>query len=788
MEREGIFLRKFHSKKMNQQAIYEYEPWRITENEFKVENNHHNETIFALGNGYIGVRGTLEEDYTGPDYTTTPGIYINGVYALEDLIYGEKAPQLPEKTQTILNLADWTSINLYLEDEKFDILTGKVEDYSRVLDMKEASVIREIVWISPEGRKVRIKITRLISFARQHLGLIKYKVTPLNFSGKVRIVSAIDGDVQNYYNLRDKKPLKIVDKGSSSGCSYMVQKVKSTGIYVGTVMKNLLSLPISDYSKEKRFFIRDIVIDHYEIKAREGKCFELEKYVSFYSSNELEDDSSDAVVKNAVEYLGKSMEKGFDGILYDQKVFMENYWDSVDIKIEGDMALQQAFRFNAFHLLQATGRGGMTNVAAKGLTGEYYQGHYFWESETYILPYFLYNKPEIARELLIYRYHILDNARINARRLRLDGALYPWRTINGDEASGFFMGSTVQFHIDADIAYAIYLYLHTTEDYDFIYNYGAEILLETARMWVSRGSYIELRDNKFCFNEVCGPDEYKPGVNNNCYTNYMAKLNLEFACEVMQHMQEEVPDKYRQLVEKVNFRAEELSAWKKAADNMYLPYNQELNVHPQDDSFLYKDPLAVDEIPEEEVPLVTNWHPLTIWRYQVIKQADVILLMLLQGDKFSPEDKKSNYDYYEPKTIHDSSLSPSIYSIIASEVGYPRDAYDYFIQTARLDLDDYHNNAYQGIHTGCMASTWMALVQGFGGMRNYGGELHFNPSLPRKWDAYEFKIHFKGCHLKARITGDGVKYKLLKGNEISFFHGENKITLKAGEEKTYKFC
>ncbi|ACL70205.1 glycoside hydrolase family 65 protein [Halothermothrix orenii] len=772
-------MRKYHLKKFYQNPLYKYEPWTITEKEFKIENNHHNETIFALGNGYMGLRGTLEEDYSGPEQTTTPGTYINGVYTEEKIIYGEEAPDLPEFYQTMVNLADWTGINLYLGDEKFDMLQGKVSGYKRVLDMKEGTLTRELTWESPQGRKVKLTIKRFLSLASPHIGVIKYSFTPVNFDGTITVESSLKGDVQNYHTLRNKKPLQVIDKAFSDGMLYLVHKIKNSGIEVATAVKNVISAGSGEIETTNSLIEGDKVIKLYKIEASQGQEYTLEKYACLYHS--LEIDKEDIVDKVITE-VSKAAEKGWDYLFENHCQFLQNYWDDVDIKIYGDDALQQALRFNAFHLIQSTGRDGKTNIAAKGLTGEYYEGHYFWDTETYILPFYLYSKPEISKDLLMFRYYTLDEARENARRMRLDGALYPWRTINGKEASGFFMGSTVQYHIDADIAYAINLYVTATRDYDFLFNYGAEILFETARMWASRGSYIELKGNRFCINEVCGPDEYKPGVNNNCYTNYMAKLNLELALEAYRLMEKKAPDNLKKLVEKINLQDSELEAWKRAADNMYLPYNEELGIHPQDDSFLYKDPIDVDSIPEEDIPLVKNWHPLVIWRYQVIKQADVILLMLLLGDQFTTQQKKANYDFYEPKTTHDSSLSPAIYSIIASEIGYHDSAYNYFMQTARLDLDDYNKNAYQGVHTACMAGTWLALVQGFAGMRNYNGELHFSPCLPEKWDGYEFKVKFRGRQLKITVNEEGVMYKLIKGEKLSFYHGDRKLELNSGEE------
>lgn len=784
-------MRKYHKKKLETKHLYKDEPWRITEEEFKIENNHHNETIFSLGNGYMGIRGTLEEDYTGPANTTTPGIYINGIYGSEEILYGEEAPKQPKYSQTILNLADWTIINLYIDGEKFDLLEGRVEDYQRYLDMKNGTLNRELIWESPQGKRVKIDICRFLSLTNKHLGVINYNIKPLNFNGNIKLISAIKGDTHNYYHFRNKDIIKVNDIGFASDEErvYVEQYVPSTGLTVALAVVNDLKIDcevIDTEVKSDQFSIieGDSLFQEFTISARKDMNISLTKYAAFYTSNDgIEGDLKEIVL----EEVNRGRKEGYKNLLNNQYKYLKGYWQDVDVKIDGDLALQQAFRFNAFHLLQSTGRGGHTNAAAKGLTGEFYEGHYFWDTETYIFPFFLYNKPEIARSLLAYRYKILDKARQNAKRVRLKGALFPWRTINGEEASAFFMGSTVQFHINADIAYAIYHYYHATGDEQFLFEYGVEILVETARMWVSRGSYIPLMDNKFCFNEVCGPDEYKPGVSNNCYTNYMAKFNLEFAAEAVKMMKKECPEKYQKLVKKLNLSVDgqnqELKKWEKIADDIYLPYHEEMGIHPQDDSFLLKDEIEIDELPAEEFPLVRNWHPLTIWRYQVIKQADVILLMFLLGDKFTLEEKRANYDYYEPKTTHDSSLSPSIYSIIASEIGYYDQAYQYFIQTVRLDLDDFNENTYQGVHLACMGSAWLTLVQGFAGMRNYNGELYFDPYLPKKWDGYEFNIKYKGKQIKVRVEENTVKYSLIKGEHIKFFHqGQEQILTQQDSE------
>ena len=412
-------------------------------------------------------------------------------------------------------------------------------------------------------------------------------------------------------------------------------------------------------------------------------CFE--KYVAMSTSRETDPHELKSFVLNLAT---QSAMGGWEKAKQDHIKVLAKYWEDTDIQIDGDPALQQGFRFNALQLLQSTGRDGKTNIAAKGLTGEYYEGHYFWDTETYIIPFFLYSQPQLVKRLLDYRYSILDPARQNARRMRNKGALYAWRTINGHEGSGNFLGSTVQYHINAAVAYAIHKYIEATDDFDFLAEKGAEILFETARCWADRGAFLESRGGRYCINEVCGPDEYKPGVNNNCYTNYMAQFNLNLALKAVAILKERFPEEYTLLADKLGLKEEEYELWKRCADLMYLPFDPELGIHPQDDSFLDKDPIDIDSILHQDIPLVANWH-LCNWRYQVIKQADVVLLLFLLGDQFTLEEKKANFDYYEPRTTRLVPITSHL-QYYCFEIGYYDYAYNYFMQTARLDLDDYN--------------------------------------------------------------------------------------------------
>jgi alpha,alpha-trehalose phosphorylase len=440
--------------------------------------------------------------------------------------------------------------------------------------------------------------------------------------------------------------------------------------------------------------------------------------------------------------------------------------------------LQQGVHFNQFHLLQSIGRDGKTSIAAKGVTGEGYEGHYFWDTEIYIFPFFLFSMPEIARKLLDFRYQGLDKAREQARLMsHAKGALYPWRTIAGEECSAYFPAGTAQYHINADIAYSIKLYAEVTGDESFLYPHGAEIVMETARIWMGIGGYIPRKGNHFCINEVTGPDEYSALVNNNYYTNAMAQMHLRYAADVAETMRTRLPEEFAALARTIEMEPDEPARWREAAERMFLPVDEDLGIHPQDDSFLSRQVWDFASTPKDHYPLLLHYHPLVIYRYQVCKQADMVLALLLLGDRFTPEEKKLDFDYYEAMTTHDSSLSSCVFSIIASEVGYRDKAYTFFMETARMDLDNTHANTQYGVHTAAMAGTWMGVVYGFAGMRAYGGSVQFAPHLPDGWQHYRFTIRVHGRLLQVQIDREKAEYRLLAGEPLSVTHNGRAIRL-----------
>jgi trehalose/maltose hydrolase-like predicted phosphorylase len=750
-------------------------PWSLIEKDLNVKDNYINETLFAIGNGYIGMRGNFEEGYDGAKGTGLQGTYINGFYESEIIKYGEVAYGYAEKSQTMLNVTNSKIIKLIIENEEFSMFKGEILDYERSLCFKDGILKRSLIWRAPSGKEVKIEIHRLISFKYKNIAAIHYEVTPLNFSGKIKLVSELDGDVNNLTTENDPRVgsgfqgrvLSVEEKLSNKSFGAIVQKTYNTKLCVACAMEH-------EFYSEKKYSIENFQEELkvgviYNVDAEMGKSIMLEKFIAYTTSLDCKEEE---ILIKVMKEARKAKSFGTENLNKIQKDFLSDFWYRTDIEIIGDEILQQGIRFNMFHLLQAVGRDGNTNIAAKGLTGEGYEGHYFWDTEVYMLPFFLYNNPSISRKLLEYRYNTLPKAKERARIMTHNkGALYPWRTINGEECSAYYPAGTAQYHINADIAFAVKRYMEATLDTEFLVSYGAEILFETARFWVDIGEFIEHKGNKFCINEVTGPDEYTALVNNNCYTNLMARENLKYAYEIVLYLKQKMSSVYKKLSKKLELKDDEIELWKKAADNMYIPYDEKLKIYPQDDSFLDKTPWDFENTPKENYPLLIHYHPLVIYRHQVCKQADLILAQFLLSEKFHLEQKKRDFDFYEKVTTHDSSLSTCIFSIAASEIGYYDKAYKYFIETATMDLTNSHGNTKDGIHAANMAGTWMCLVNGFAGMRAYEGILSFNPYLPKQWKEYSFKITYCGRLIEIRVNGDGTSYKLLEGERLSILHG-----------------
>ncbi|HBF39729.1 MAG TPA: family 65 glycosyl hydrolase [Firmicutes bacterium] len=758
---------------------YAYDEWEVVENRFTVENNARNETAFALGNGYFGMRGTFEEGYSGPGWPGVEGTYINGFYETAIIKYPEIAYGYAEKSQTMLNVANCKIIKLVVDGEEFSMLEGKVSDYQRSVSFKEGILQRRLIWTSPRGKKVAIHIERMISLAHQHWALIRYEVKPLNFNGTIQFMTAIDGDVTNLSAEKDPRVgsglqgrvLSVSNILGDGEFGLIVQKTQNSGLTLASAMINQMETGnrYTIQNQTEEFSVQAV----YEVHAALDVPVILTKYIAVVTSLDRAVEPTvqpldETIEARAKQEVWKARETGYAGMKQLQLDFLRDFWFQSHVDIKGEPAILQAIRFNMFHLLQSVGRNGRTNIAAKGLTGEGYEGHYFWDSETYILPFFLCTFPEIGRKLLEYRYNLLPQARERARQMsHPKGALFPWRTINGEECSAYFPGGTAQYHINADIAFAVKKYVETTADHDFLIHYGAELLFETARLWADLGAFIPGRGNLFCINEVTGPDEYSALVNNNCYTNLMAKENLEYACQVALWMKENAADEYQKLAAKIGLEEGELEAWGKAATEMCIPYDPGLKIHLQDDDFLNRVPWDFSHTRPEQYPLLMHFHPLVIYRHQVCKQADLVLALFLLGDQFSKEQKQRDFDFYEKITTHDSSLSSSIFSIVATEIGYFDKGYQYFLKTVRTDLDDIQGNTKDGIHAASMAGSWMCLAYGFAGMRVHQGTISFHPVLPEGWQEYSFRINFRGNILEVGVDPNGASFHLLKGEPLT---------------------
>lgn len=764
------------------EPIYKIEPWNITEEEFLLKNNYRNETTFSLANGYIGTRGTFEEAYDFDVETGLEGNFVNGFYESEHIRYGEWNFGFPTESQSLLNLPNAKIIKLFIEDEEFSMLTGEIEDYNRVLHMKEGRITRDLIWVSPKGKKVKISISRFVSFNNKNLMEIRYKVTPLNFSGNLKFISAIDANVENH----TRKTNPLVDYGPFGKrlANDYIDSIKDELYYEGITLNSELSIACGALNKissenfiRKNFKNYELCGVSYEFYAKENEEIILDKFIAYSTSLDMNCEKLHGFIKTI---LSEAKEKGYIEAEREQKEYVEEFWRTADVIIEGDNALQQGIRFNLFHLMQSAGRDGKTGMGAKGLSGEGYEGHYFWDTEMYVLPVFVYTKPDLAKKLLDYRYFTLDKARERARVLGHDkGALYPWRTINGEEASTYFPLGTAQYHINADIAYAFKLYVDVNDDFDYLEDKAAEVLCETARVWADVGSFSEYVGNKYCICAVTGPDEYNAIVDNNFYTNLMARENLRDAIWALNKIKEKDKLAYDNLIKKIDLKDKEIEYWKKIIENMYFPYDEKIGVYPLDDGFMKRKPWDDSKIPKEKRHLLyENYHPLFIFRQRMSKQADAILAMYLHSNLFSIEELRKNYDFYQKVTLHHSSLSTCIFGILASQIGYDEEAYKYFSQSARMDLDDYHNNFYAGIHAANMAGTWQGIVNGFAGLRTNKGVLELNPTIPKEWNAYSFKIFYKKNLLEIKISKDEIEIRLLEGENLELYVYGEKVYLK----------
>lgn len=749
------------------------EPWALTETTVRPKRAQYWETLFALTNGYLGLRGSYEEDDAELREHAYPGMFINGIYDYEPYNHIVSFPGYPQERHVMLNLCDWRILHVDLDGERFSLFRGTVSEYRRSLDLKRGVVVRSLVWESPRGKRTRIETTRLVSMRRRHSAAIRYTVTPLNWSGPVTFESVTRGTAPS--GELAGTHYEVVQQSVCDDARCFVGKTVKAPFRVGMALHHKVSVAGVETSASRRTdWRKDCFVDRFTLEAVEQETpVTLDKFACFYTNIEADDK---AVLPSALEGAATDRRDGFDVLLEEQARFWKAHWEQADLEIDGADADQQAVRFALFHLRQSHPEDDRRSISACGMTGDHYWGHVFWDTEMYIAPSFLYVEPALVRPLLMYRYHLLDRARERARQMGGIGALYSWNSISGEECGIIYEASTAEYHLLSAIAHAVAGYVRASGDTAFLRDYGAEILFETSRFLEHRGAYIPARDNRFCINVVCGPDEYGCGINNNCYTNVMAQWHLRYAADVYARLAAEAPEALAALAARIGLADDEPVRWRAAADAMYIPYHEGMGIHAQDDAFLYLDPVDMDLLPRN-TDLRELYHPLNLWRMQVAKQADVVLLMLTRGELFSQEQKRANYEYYEPRTNHGSSLSPSIHSIIAAEIGKTDEAYGDFRQSALMDINDFKNNTAGGVHAACLGGTWMAVVNGFAGFRDYESEVRFDPVLPPAWTGLRFKLRAQGRLLGVDVARDRARYTLLDGPEIDFMSGETRVSL-----------
>jgi alpha,alpha-trehalose phosphorylase len=775
---------------------YPTDEWNVIERGFHPEYLAQLETILALGNGYLGMRGCPEEG--GPNVENST--LINGFYETRPIVYGEEAYGFAKTGQTICNVTNSRIIKLFVDDEPFWLPDANLLTCERRLNMKSGTLDREILWETPAGKQVLITSRRLVSFANKHVAAISYSVKLLNADAFVVISSemaanepgvGIDPDDPRLARALDGRVLHHQTSYTKDCRIVLCHATEKSRLTLACVTDHVLETSFQHTYKVS--CSHDFGQAAFTIEARAGGQIRLSKYMVYHTSRIA---SAEELCGRAEWTMDRVTMQGFEQLLVAQEQYVEDFWRRSDVRVTAIRAertkrstveIQQAIRFNLFHILQASARADDTGVPAKGLTGRAYEGHYFWDTEIYLLPFLTYTSPQTARNLLRFRYKMLPLARERAKQLGHRGAMFPWRTISGEEASAYYAAGTAQYHINADIMYALRKYVKATGDELLLRDYGAEMLVETARLWADLGFYSEAKGGKFCINSVTGPDEYNAVVNNNAYTNLMARENLRYAAETVESLRATNPDAYNALVYKTTLEPMEVEAWKNAAESMYVPYDEKRQIIPQDDSFLDREPWDFQNTPSDHHPLLLFYHPLDIYRKQVIKQADVVLAMFLQGDTFSLEAKKRNFEFYDPLTTGDSSLSSCVEAIIAAQTGDVDKAIQYGMAALLMDLADVGGNVKDGCHIASMGGTWMMLAYGLGGMRDDNGMLSFWPRrAPEDNAILRFPVTYRGQLLDVAIGVETVEYTLREGEGLLIRHETEEVPLTRERSKAIR--
>ncbi|HVX45485.1 MAG TPA: glycosyl hydrolase family 65 protein [Mycobacteriales bacterium] len=746
---------------MSPHHAYSVEPWCLTEDSIDLDQLAQSESVFALSNGHIGLRANLDEG----EPHGVPGTYLNGVFELRPLPYAEAGFGYPESGQTVINVTNGKLLRLLVDDEPFDLRYGEVQSHQRRLDFREGVLERTAEWTSPAGQTIRVRTSRLVSFTQRAIAAIHYEVEAVNDPARIVVQSGLVANEQLPPHNGDPRAAAVLDaplhseESTNHGARcVMVHRTEHSGQRVAAAMDHVYDCAADVHVDAESF--PDSARVSFTTVLKPGQKLSVTKFVAYGWSTSR---SVPALRDQVAAALTAARYAGWEGLVKEQRDYLADFWARADIEIDGDVEIQQAIRFALFHVLQASARAEERAIPAKGLTGPGYDGHSFWDTEAFVLPVLTYGVPQAVAQALRWRHSILPQAKERAAQLGLAGALFPWRTIRGEECSGYWPAGTAAFHIGAAVAAAVTRYVNATGDEEFLRRTGLELLIETARMWRSLGHHDQ--HGNFRIDGVTGPDEYSALADNNVYTNLMAQQNLRSAARAA----ERLPD----VAHSFGVNAEETASWRDAARAMLIPYDEKVGVHPQAEGFLEHEMWDFDNTGPDQFPLMLHFPYFDIYRKQVCKQADLVLAMQFRGDAFTAEQKARNFAYYEAITTRDSSLSACTQAVIAAEVGHLELAFDYLAEAALVDLGDLDNNTRDGLHMASMAGAVMAVVAGFGGLRDHNDLLRFQPRLPPGLSRIAFNVGLRGCLLHVEVEPERATYSLRAGESIPIrHHGE----------------
>jgi alpha,alpha-trehalose phosphorylase len=749
---------------------FSVEPWAVRETELDLDRLAQTESVFALSNGHIGLRGNLDEG----EPNGLPGTYLGGFCELRPMPYPEGGYGYPESGQTVVNITNGKLIRLLVGDAPFDVRYGRLLKHERILDLRAGVLRRTAEWTSPAGRSVRVTSTRLVSFAQRAIAAITYEVEARGEPVRVVVQSELVANEELPSAGSDPRTampaaaaLQPEFHDGADTRAVLVHRTAASELAVAVAMQHTLEGPEGTDSAIEAF--EDVARLTVTTELEPGAKVRLVKLLS-YGWSALR--SMPALRDQVAAALAEAAHSGWDGLLEQQREFLDRFWERADVELEGDPELQLATRFALFHVLQAGARAQGRAIAAKGLTGSGYDGHTFWDTEAFVLPVLTYTQPEAVADALQWRHSTLDLARERARQLGLAGAAFPWRTIQGEECSGYWPAGTAAFHINADIADAVDRYRSATDDEQFEREVGVELLVETARLWRALGHHDA--DGAFRIDGVTGPDEYSAIADNNVYTNLMAQRNLRVAADAA--------ERNRKQSRALGVGHEETAAWRDAAAAMLVPYEEDRGIHPQADGFTDHQRWDFAATNRDQYPLLLHFPYFDLYRKQVVKQADLVLALHLRGEAFTDEQKRRNFEYYEPLTVRDSSLSACTQAVVAAEVGHMGLAYAYLREAALMDLDDLEHNVRDGVHIASLAGAWIAAVAGLGGMRHLDAALTFAPRLPDQLTRLAFRLRFRGCRLLVVVDDAEARYRLLEGAGLEFSHHGTPAELSAGDD------